>query len=130
MEYKFGRESTKSMIENYYKKYYDVDGKLEFITTTFCGKKFIRAINNFLDIESTVSLGFELNGKMKVSDGEEDFKMIISHSHAKEAIKAMLIDSGYKVKNIVFDCEPIKNKNSVPEFNGIIVDMSTKKKVK
>ena len=128
MIFRFDLETTKSMVEKYYKENYDIDGELKISFSTEKSEIYLLSIHQFLEFGQKTVMRFTLEGKMKLSNTEEDVVTNVSYDDVRKAVKASLTDDGYRVKGINFDTNISDDKES--EFNGVIVEASPKKKIK
>ena len=128
MIFRFDLETTKNMVEKYYKENYDIDGELKISFSTEKSEIYLLSIHQFLEFGQKTVMRFTLEGKMKLSNTEEDVVTNVSYDDVRKAVKASLVDDGYRVKGINFDTNISDDKES--EFNGVIVEVSPKKKIK
>lgn len=128
MIFRFDLETTKNMVEKYYKENYDIDGELKISFSTEKSEIYLLSIHQFLEFGQKTVMRFTLEGKMKLSNTEEDVVTNVSYDDVRKAVKASLTDDGYRVKGINFDTNISDDKES--EFNGVIVEVSPKKKIK
>lgn len=128
MIFRFDLETTKNMVEKYYKENYDIDGELKVSFSTEKSEIYLLSIHQFLEFGQKTVMRFTLEGKMKLSNTEEDVVTNVSYDDVRKAVKASLVDDGYRVKGINFDTNISDDKES--EFNGVIVEVSPKKKIK
>lgn len=125
MKLKFDEESTKRIVEGYYKKYEDFDCELEIK----CSVVEVMGIRSIVD-DQIAQVSFALNGKLNVNGVEESVRSEIGHGDVENAFKIMLQDEGYDVKKMEIDYSWNGVDETSCEFNGVFVNMSTKKKVK
>ena len=126
MKLKFNPESTKRIVENYYKKYQDFDCKLE----TKCSVVPMKNGPRSFTYTNVPHLSFSLEGKLNINGNEEVVSTPISLDDVRNAFKTMLEDEGYSVKNVSFDFDESENGRGKGQFNGTVVEMSTKRKIK
>lgn len=128
MKINFNEESTKRIVEGYYKKYEDFDCKLEIFSKTIRNSSFGCA--RFFVPPVITRLNFVLKGILDVNGNAEEVHTTISHEEFLNAFKTSLEEDGYTVENLSFDFIENKDDKGVSKFNGISAEMSTKKKSK
>lgn len=125
MKMKFNEESTKRIVKDYYKKHEDFDCDLEIICS-------VAEVPTPRSIVPTIlpQLSFVLDGKLSINGAQEPVRTKVDNNDVKNALARMLEEEGYTVKEIEFDYDVKENDEKSAEFNGVVVDMSTKKKSK
>lgn len=127
MEFRFNEESTKNIVEGYYKKYEDFECSLEIRRSVREIKHPSRPIPSIKCVEPL----FMLNGVLKVDGKNIDVSVPVSYDDVKGVFKTTLEDSGYNVKNVEIDYTNDENStDNSSGFRYVAFDMSTKVKVK
>ena len=94
MIFRFDLETTKNMVEIYYKENYDIDGELKVSFSTEKSEIYLLSIHQFLEFGQKTVMRFTLEGKMKLSNTEEDVVTNVSYDDVRKAVKASLVDDG------------------------------------
>ena len=127
MEFRFNEESTKNIVEGYYKKYEDFECSLEIRRSVREIKHPSRPIPPIKSIEPL----FVLNGVLNVDGKGIEVSVPVSYDDVKGVFKTTLEASGYNVKNVEISyTKDEKLINNSSGFEYVAVDMSTKIKVK
>lgn len=127
MEFRFNEESTKNIVEGYYKKYEDFECSLEIRSSVREIKHPSRPLPPIKSVEPL----FVLNGVLNVDGKGIEVSVPVSYDDVKSVFKTTLEASGYNVKNVEISyTKDEKLINNSSGFEYVAVDMSTKIKVK
>lgn len=128
MELKFNKESVKNLVEQYYKKYEDFDGK-------FNSSCSVSSVGYGMMETDVCVLSMKMVGTMKLLDQEISMTRELSDEDIKNVFSTLLEEQGYTVKEVSLDSgikgsyegfgiyETFVNK---PYFNGVVVDVCQK----
>lgn len=127
MEVRFNEASTKNIVEGYYKKYEDFECSLEICRSV----REIKHPSRPLPTVKYLETSFMLNGILNVDGKEVEVSVPISDDDVKAVFKTMLETDGYTVRDVEINCASGENStDNSAGFKYVVVDMSTKRKVK
>lgn len=122
MKFEFTAEQTKKVIEHYYRKYEDFNGELSMQCNM--GETFISFVKDYVPVTD-----FKLYGDLVIDNISYPVSVPVSESNVCCAFKTVLEDQGYSVKKVKVNCSG-DERTKQAQFNSVIVDMATKRKVK
>lgn len=132
MEFKFGKKQMKEVLEQYYSKYEDFDGKV----TAGCR---LGAVGYGMSEHEDVIYSIKIAGKLHVCGVDVPMLREINDEEVMNAFKTMLGNQGYTVSSITFNagvnesCEGYgMGEHTVrrPYFNGVVVTVKEKQLVR
>lgn len=128
MEVRFDEKSTKNIVEGYYKKYEDFECSLIIHSNV---KEMKHLASRPLPPAKFVDTSFVLKGTLNVDGEDVEVSSIVSHDEIKGVFKTVLENAGYSVKEIaIIHTSDISSTDDRLGFKHIVVDMSTKRKVR
>ena len=119
MKFIYNENLTKGVVEDYYRTYEDIDGKLEIKT----GERKMPLAGRFVAWHNVPTISFILKGTMEVDGEMQPVEIAISESDVENAFTTMIESSGRTVKKISMNF----NGNG---FKNILVEATSKRKIK
>ena len=119
MKFIYNENLTKDVVQNYFKKYEDIDGELQIV----CGARKIPMCGRAFVEHEVPYINFRLKGTMKVEGVSQSVELAVSDSEVETAFTTLIEATGRKVKRISMDYNE-------KGFNCILVEAVAKRKVK